>query len=304
MSLPGLAHCVISVVGTVAFDTLARVKALVGPEETGGVLDVQEAFGGTAGNVCTALARLGARPRIVAGVGRDFAGSAYEAALLREGVDLSKLVRVDDANSRCYIFFEDSGRQTSYFLSGASKAIAQADVRLDGRVHFCAGEISAYPRLMEQADWVSFDPGQETFHRALDQIVACLPHVDLIFLNRHELRRLEKDVGLGVEGLRNAGVQVVVETCGADGAVVHSSAGTFRAPALQVLARDPTGAGDAHRAGFLYALSRGAELPVAARFANVLGSFAVEQVGAQAGLPRLDEAVGRYEKEYHERPFA
>lgn len=295
----------LTVLGTIAYDTLARVKSLAEPEATGGVLDVlPDAPGGTGGNVASALARLGAPVRLVAGVGEDFAGSAYEAALARAGIDLSGLVRLPQPCSRAYIFFEDSGRQMTYFYPGASRGLAGSDVRVSGRVHFAAGEISAYPDLMRQADWVSFDPGQETFHRELREILECLPLVDLLFVNRHELRRLHAEAGMGVRELLDAGVGAIVETSGAEGAVVHADGREVRAPSVPVAARDPTGAGDAHRAGFLFALERGAPWDVAARFASVLGSFAVETVGAQTGLPTLDEALGRYEKAFGARPFS
>lgn len=296
---------VITVVGTLALDTLARVRSLAAPEATGAILDVTaEARGGTGGNVATALARLGARPRLVAGVGPDFAGSAYERDLLAAGVDLSLLVRSVEPSSRAYVFYDDAGAQVTYFYAGASRALADADVPLAGRAHFCAGEISSYPALMRKADWVSFDPGQEMFHRELAQIVECLRHVDLLFLNRHELARFEAEAGIGVEALHEMGVDVVVETRGAEGTVVHTREGPLVAPAVPVVPRDPTGAGDAHRAGFLTALERGADLATAARFANVLGSFAVESVGAQAGLPTLADAVARHEKAYGAKPFA
>lgn len=297
---------VLTVVGTLALDTLARVKRLPEPEETAGVLDVRpEVPGGTAGNVAVALARLGLPPRVLAGVGPDFAGSAYERLLEELKVDLSALVRSPLPTSRCYIFFEDSGRQISHFYGGASHAFSEGAPSVSGRVHFAAGEISAYPRLMEQAEWVSFDPGQETFHRDLDQILACLPHVDVLFLNRFERERLESAAGLGVDRLLVDGLETVVESRGAEGTIVHTHEGALAVPAVPVVARDPTGGGDAHRAGFLYAWERRADALAAARFANVLGSFAVEHVGAQDGLPTLDEALQRYEKAYGEKaPFA
>lgn len=288
----------ITVVGTLALDTLAGVARLAEPEETAGVRSLRpEAFGGTAGNVAMALARLGLPPRILAGVGADFAGSAYERALLDAGVELDGLVRTDQPTSRAYIFYDSEGRQATYFYPGASVRLGGSG-RISGRAHFAAGEISAYPALMRQADWVSFDPGQETFHRSLDQILACLPHVDMLFVNRHERERLERDAGMDVGRILASGVDVVVETRGADGTLVHGREGAREVPAVPVVARDPTGGGDAHRAGFLYALERGADLETAARFANVLGSFAVEQVGAQEGLPVLEDALARHEKAY------
>ncbi|HUR70047.1 MAG TPA: carbohydrate kinase family protein [Candidatus Thermoplasmatota archaeon] len=294
----------LTVVGTVAFDTLARVKALASPEQTAGIATLQaDAPGGTAGNVALALARLGAPSRLLASVGRDFERSAYAHLLSGAGIDTSALAVGELPTARAYIFFDDKASQVTYFYGGASTELTLRPESLArGRVHFCAGEISQYPSLMDAADWVSFDPGQELFHRDFAQIEACLPLVDLLFVNRHELEVVEAR-GWDLRRLFDAGPEAIVETRGGEGTLVHTPAGRFAAPAISVPAVDPTGAGDAHRAGFLYALERGADLGRSARFANVLGSFAVEHVGAQAGHPTLAQAIERYEKAYAERPF-
>lgn len=283
-----------TVVGTVAWDTLALVERLADPETTGSVRLVHaDLAGGTGGNVSMALARLGAPPRLVAAAGPDFAGSAYERDLRDAGVDLSGLVRASTPTSRAYVFVEASGRQQTYFYAGASRDLVAQPVR--GRVHFAAGEVACYPAMMQQAEWVSFDPGQEVFHRDHKQILACLPHVDLLFLNKHERDRLALDVAALVrEGT------TVVETRGRQGTVVHAAGGELEVPSVEVPATDPTGAGDAHRAGFLYALDKGADLRTAARFANVMGSFAVEAVGPQSNLPTLAQAKARFLDTYKE----
>lgn len=296
---------VLTVVGTVAFDTLAQVKALASAEETGGVARLQpDTPGGTGGNVAMALARLGGPCRLVSAVGPDFQSSAYAAALAAAGVDTHRLVVGSLPTSRAYVFFDERGGQMTYFYPGASTEFtAQPDAVGGGRAHFCAGEIAQYRTLMEQADWVSFDPGQEMFHRAFDDTAACLPLVDLLFANRRELQIFEER-GWPLRRLFEGRLQAVVETRGSDGTLVHTPSGRYAAPAVPVRAVDPTGAGDAHRAGFLYALTRGADMGAAARFANVLGSFVVEHVGAQAGHPTLSQAIQRHEKAYGERPFS
>lgn len=294
----------LSVIGTVALDTLALVRSLASPEETGAIARLHPDLpGGTGGNVAMALARLGAPSRLLSTVGPDFAGSAYERALVQAGVDTGGLVQVDAPTSRAYVFFDAQGRQVTYFSAGASAAFTTARPP-QGRAHFCAGEISAFPDLMKGCDWVSFDPGQEVFHRDHHQILACLPHVDVLFLNRHEKAHLEKHAGCDVAYLFQQGIEALVESRGAEGTLVHTPRGRFAAPGAPVeRVADPTGAGDAHRAGFLYALERGADLGVAARFANVVGAFAVEHVGAQRGHPTLAEALERHERVYKERPF-
>lgn len=294
----------LTVVGTLAFDTLGRVPALATPERTGGVVDLRpDAPGGTAGNVAMALARLGGRPRVVSSVGPDFRGSPYAHALAQAGVDLDALQVGTLPTSRAYVFYDDKGAQVTYFFSGAStELVARLDDMRGRRVHFCAGEIARYPAMMEAADWVSFDPGQELFHRDFAQIEACFPLADVLFANRHEARVLEER-GWTLARLLEAGIGAIVETRGGEGTIVHTKSGHFPAPAVGVRALDPTGAGDAHRAGFLFALDRAADLGAAARFANVLGSFAVEQVGAQSGHPTLAQAMERHEKAYGEKPF-
>lgn len=293
----------LTVVGTVALDTLAQVRALALPEETARVVRLHPDLpGGTGGNVAMALARLGAPARLVSAVGPDFHGSAYERALREADVRLDGLLRVETPMSRAYIFFDGAGRQTTYFSPGASVSLTP-EASLEGDAHFCAGEISTYPAFMEKCRRVSFDPGQEVFHRELAEVEACLDHVDLLFLNRHELEVLETRAGWDVARLLGIGIGAVVETRGKEGTLVHTPGGRFAAPAIPVRSVDPTGAGDAHRAGFLYALERGADVGVAARFANALGSFAVEHVGAQGGQPTLAAAMERYEKAYGGAPF-
>lgn len=294
----------LTVVGTVAFDTLARVKRLAAPEETGGIVELHADLpGGTAGNVAMAYARLGGRARLVSVVGPEFAGSSYERALAAAGVDVASLARSESPTSRAYIFVDGEGRQVTYFYGGASWDLARLAPAITGRAHFGAGEIAAYPALMERADHVSFDPGQEVFHRDLAQVTACLPHVDVLFLNRHERDVLETQAGLSVERLLADGMDAIVETRGREGTLVHTQKGRFAAPSVAATARDPTGAGDAHRAGYLFARERGADVGAAARFAGVLGASAVEAFGAQAGHLTADEAIARYEKAYNARPF-
>lgn len=295
----------LDIVGTLAFDTLARVPALATPETTGGIRSLRpDEPGGTGGNVAIALARLGATPRLHAAVGRDFAASPYAKRLREAGVILDGLQESDDVTARAYVFHDPQGNQVTYFYSGASRTFAARPESLAGRrVHFCAGEISVYPALMEAAEWVSFDPGQEIFHRELAEVEACLPLVDLLFVNRHELDVLATRSSWTLKRMLESGIQLVVESRGPEGTLVHSPTGRFAAPAAPATVADPTGAGDAHRAGFLFALDRGADLGRAARFANVLGAAAVDAVGAQAGHLTLGEALGRYEKTYAERPF-
>lgn len=290
----------LTVVGTLAWDTLARARSLARPEETAGVEAVTpDAFGGTAGNVAMAMARLGHPPRVLAAVGPDFARSAYETVLREARVDLSLLQRTDAPTSRAYVFFDAEGRQCTYFFAGASGRLRT--MPLDGRVHLAAGEIARYPDLVAGAEFVSFDPGQELFHRDVADVVRVLPHVDVLFTNRHERAVLEK--ATDVARLFDGRLRALVETRGRDGTRLVTREGETVVPAVAAKAVDPTGAGDAHRAGFLVALERGADLETATRLGNVMGSFAVETVGPQASLPTMAQALARYGDAFGSSPW-
>lgn len=282
------------VVGTVAFDTVGLVARLPTPDTTARVRRVETRFGGTAGNVAVALARLGASPSLVAAVGPDFVGSAYEKHLAALGVDTRDLVVVDRPTSHAYIWSDDAGHQATFFHPGASAELAKAPVRKAALAHFGAGEMTAYLPHMEAADLVTYDPGQEVFHRPLAEIVAQFPHVDVLFLNRHEADRLRTEVGFGAEKAFALGMGALVMSRGVDGCDVITPDGREHVPSVPARAVDPTGAGDAHRAGFLLGLSRGLPLGVCARLGAVAAAFAVEAVGPQEGALALAPFRARY----------
>ncbi|MHB8604747.1 MAG: PfkB family carbohydrate kinase [Thermoplasmatota archaeon] len=286
----------IDVFGTVALDTVALVPRLPDANEVARVSEMEMRHGGAAGNVAMALARLGAQVRLISVVGRDFADSAYERELLAARVDLSRLVRTEGKTPHAILASDPNGAQHIYFYPGDEAAFSRVAPVPSALAHFAAGDISRYPTLMGACERVTFDPGQETFHRDLAEIVRCASLVDIWFVNAHELARLARDAHLGVPEMLEAGAEAVVETQGSAGARIHTAAAATDVPAVPAEARDPTGAGDAHRAGFLFGLARGWPLVECARFGAVVAAFAVEAVGAQANLPSLAQVRDRYRR--------
>lgn len=293
------------VMGSVAFDTVGWVERLPVSDSTARVVDLEVAPGGAAGNVALALARLGTPVGLVSIVGEDFGGSAYERALLDAGVDISTVARVPGRTPRAFIFNDRSGSQHVYFHHGdaESRDALPEPVRAD-LGHFAAGDISTYPGFMRKCDLVSFDPGQETFHRDPAQIEACLPLVHYLFLNEFELAHLGESRGWTPERLLDEGVRVLVESRGAQGARVHrAGVDALDVPAVRARAIDPTGAGDAHRAGFLAAVSRGASVEDAARVGATVAAFAVESRGPQAGIASWKDVESRHRDAFGDWPL-
>lgn len=292
----------LAVMGTVALDTLALVDRLPARNEAARVREVRDDFGGCAGNVAAGLAGLGLEPRLVSSVGRDFPRTEYGQRLKRLGVDLAGLHFSDLPTSRAFLFTDPKGAQQIYYFPGASVEMAQCPPFRAGIAHFAAGEVACYPAFMARCERVSFDPGQETFHRGPEEIRACLPHVDYLFLNEHELRFLGKALDLSLEEILEAGPQVLIESRGPKGQVLHLPDRREASPAAKARLVDPSGAGDAHRAGFLYGLARGRKLETCARLGSVMAAFALEAVGAQSNLPSEAQLRERYKREFGSPP--
>lgn len=287
------------VAGTVARDTIVRVDSLPGVDEAERAEAIVDGPGGCGANVAHALARLGGRPRLLSAVGGDFAGSPEEARLDEAGVELDGLVRVPDAaTARAVLTSDGRGRQTITYQEGPTPSMAELEPETAAIGHFAPGELTAYPPLMEECEQATYDPGQETFYRPIEEVVAPIEHADVLLANEHEAEMIADAVG-GLDALLADLEAVVVSD--AEGQDVHTADGRQRVPGVEAEPVDTTGAGDAHAAGIVYCLSEGWPLETGCRMGSVLAAFAIEALGAQTNLPVLDEALARYETAYGDR---
>ncbi|HWG89235.1 MAG TPA: carbohydrate kinase family protein [Candidatus Thermoplasmatota archaeon] len=288
----------IDVTGTVALDMVGRVRRLPGMNVTARVDDLARDWGGAAGNVAMGLARLGLPVRLSAVVGEDFAGGAYEQAFLAARVDLAGLVRAPGPTAHAFMFCDPEGHQQIYFYPGPEASLTEGPAFSAELAHFTTGDCTDYPRRMRLAERVTFDPGQEVFHRDLKGVEACLPEVDVLFLNEFEAAHLREHIGLVPERLVKEGLEAVVITHGMRGQMVITPDAHMHVPAVPAKAVDPTGAGDAHRVGFLLGMSRGLPFVECARLGAVTAAFAVEAMGPQRGLPTLQQVRERYARAF------
>lgn len=282
------------VVGNVAFDTIATVKFLPKENQATSIIDISMSDGGCAGNVAVIAKKLGLEVSLYASVGKDFGNSAYLTKLRRMGIDLTYFQQVDSLTARSFMFSDGEGNQQIYYYPGASSRLAYVKVDFEkfSNVHFTAGEFSIYERLMKDASAkkcaISFDPGQELFHRPIeDFIFKCLPYVTYLFLNEHEMNHLLKRTNCkSIEDIFFDRMKSIIVSKGKKGATLYFVDGSIEIPAVKVdRIEDPTGAGDAHRAGFLAGIMKGYNEEVACRIGNIVASFIIRGRGAQANLP-------------------
>lgn len=284
------------VAGTTARDTVLRVPELPEPDTAVRAERVEDVPGGCGANAAYALARLGHAPELLTAVGEGFAGSSAEQRLTEAGVSLAHAVRDRErATARAVVTTDATDRQTIVYHEGATPAMTRLEPLETDFAHFAPGELSAYPRLMQACGTVTYDPGQETFYRPIEEVTAPIEHADVLLVNEHEAERLASAYG-GMGALVGEVEALVVSD--REGQTIHTEGGRQRVPGVEAEAVDPTGAGDAHGAGVLHGLAEGWSLAEACRLGSVLAARAVESLGAQEGLPTLGAARVRYEAAY------
>jgi ribokinase len=130
-----------------------------------------------------------------------------------------------------------------------------------------------------------------------DNLETILENTDILFTNKHEIKRVCEMTESTFEDIKEQ-IGIVVVTYDAEGSKIFASGDEHEIPVVPVKALDPTGAGDTYRAGFLVAYTRGYPLEVCGKAGATVASFAVESVGCQTDLPTWDDMVARYEGQF------
>ncbi|WP_135612714.1 carbohydrate kinase family protein [Methanococcoides sp. AM1] len=286
---------VISVVGHAAIDLLFDVEGIATQNESYPIVDYQRFFGGGAANIVAAISILGGNSQLISAVGDDFVTSGYEEHLEGLGVDLSLLFRFKgEKGTAAYVFTDPFHNQSTYFYWGASAKMKELEPPEVDFVHLATSEPNFNAKIAQKAKFVSFDPGQDLITYSRENLEAILENTDVLFTNKHEIKRVCEMTESTFEDIKEQ-IGIVVVTYDAEGSRIFTSGEEYEIPVVSVKAVDPTGAGDAYRAGFLVAYTRGYPLDVCGKAGATVASFAVGSVGCQTDLPTWDDMVARYE---------
>ncbi|WP_292374480.1 carbohydrate kinase family protein [Methanosarcina sp. UBA411] len=289
---------VISIVGHTALDYIVDVEKIAGKNESSPVIDYEEYPGGGAANIAVAIAKLGGKSQLISPVGTDFVSSGYEKLLTEVNVDLSRLYRIEDRKiSKAFIFTDREDNQATYFYWGASSKFKELEPEPADFVHLATADSVYNAKIAQIANFVSFDPGQDLVTYSKENLELILAHTDILFANRHEIRRVSEMTGKSFSELK-AMINTIVVTYDSEGSRIYTGNEEFLIPVIPVKAADPTGAGDAYRAGFLLALTRGYSLSACGKIGSTVASFAVQTRGCQTDLPTWEEMKARYEANF------
>ncbi len=289
---------VITIVGHAAIDLLFDVENIAIHDESQPIIGYREYFGGGAANIAIGIARLGGSCQLISAVGGDFEPSGYEAELKAHGVDLSLLYRYpNEKSTRAFVFTDREHHQSTYFDWGASVHLKELEPPEIDFVHLATSDSVFNAKVAKKARFVSFDPGQDLITYSKENLESILENTDILFTNRHEIQRVCEMTGRSFEDIL-AMIDTVVVTYDARGSVIHQAGKIMNIPVVPVKAVDPTGAGDAYRAGFLLAYVRSYPLETCGRIGSTVASFAVQSVGCQTDLPAWEEMQDRYERHF------
>ena len=270
------------------------------------ITDLEKHFGGVAGNIAYHLRLLGADPLILATAGADF--GSYRDWLDQQRIRRDGIREFDDVQTaQGFVTTDRGGSQIWAFYEGAMARAEQARVE-DVSDEIEIGIVSANGRqaMVEHARALKargvptyIDPSHGLPILSKDELLEMIDGATGYFVNDYEWSLTLERAGLSESEVESR-CETVIITLGAEGCEIRSGGDRIRVPgvpASQVL--DPTGCGDAFRAGFLYAISSGRGLEAAGRLGGILGSRQVEVAGGPQVLTDGLEAFCAY----YERVF-
>jgi adenosine kinase len=262
-----------------------------------------EHFGGTAGNIAYSLALLGERPSLVASVGNDF--MKYRAHLDARHVDTDALQYLTESGTAtAHIITDKADNQISAFYPGALASAYKKELPIEGETMAvisagCLDDMRAFPGILrEKRVPFLFDPGQSLAALSAEEIRNGIEGAEVVFANDYEFHLIKEKTGWDEKAILEH-AQVLVITQGGEGSRVITKEKEERVPAVPVKeAKDPTGAGDAYRAGFIKAMLLGREPVECAKLGSVVAAYCVECEGTQEHTFTIDELKGRYRSGY------
>jgi len=283
----------IHVVGHTAIDHISHVHHLPERNCSTHITDRQIFFGGGAANIAAGIATLGEEVTLISCIGGDFAGSEYDRWMQKIGIR-QQFFRVPGTHTpTAFMFTDDAGDQMTFFEWGASKAFAESDAPALPLVHMATADPEFNCRVAERSEFASFDPGQDVFWYTKEQLETILPNTNILFANQHEVQHMCRTLGITKEALIQQ-VDLAIFTMSGDGSRLYTNGTEHFIPVVPVTLADPTGAGDAYRAGFLTAYVRGYSPLICCRIGTVTASYVVEHPGCQTHLPTWGHMQARY----------
>ncbi len=296
--------------GSLAFDTIMvfqdKFKNHILPDKIHAlsvafyVPEMRREFGGTAGNIAYNMQLLDGNPLIMATVGDDFA--SYQQWLTQNKLASTHIKTIANTfTAQAFITTDTDDNQITAFHPGAMVAshensvkdatgVTLAIIAPDGR----DGMFQHARECFEAGIPFLFDPGQGLPMFNGEELLQFIGMADYLAVNDYESQIIQDKTGLTLEQLA-AKVKALVVTLGGNGSQIYADGQCYDIPCVKAMRIvDPTGCGDAYRAGLLYGIARGWDWPTCGRLASTMGAIKIESRGGQNHKPSRAEIEAIY----------
>ncbi len=268
------------------------------------VPELRREFGGCAGNIAYNLKLLGGAGKPMASVGVDFA--PYADWMDNCGIDRGHVRLIEGAyTAQAYITTDQADNQITAFHPGAmnqshmnrvsdATGVSIGLVSPDGR----QGMIEHAQQFADAGVPFIFDPGQGLPMFDAAELLRFIDQASWLACNDYEARLIQQRTGKSLAELAQM-LRALVVTRGGEGSLVYADGQVYQIPAAPTTAlRDPTGCGDAYRAGLLYGLMNDMDWEVTGRVAALLGAVKIEQPGTQNHRFEREEFDHRFQQAF------
>jgi len=252
------------------------------------VPEMRREYGGCAGNIAYNLHLLGGQPLIMATVGDDFA--PYSTRLQNLGLAQTHIRQVPDSfTGQAFITTDLDDNQITAFHPGAM-----------GHSHLNSVAMAQLEFADQNIPFV-FDPGQGMPMFSGPELLRMVEQATYVTVNDYEAKLLQDKTGKTLKQIADR-VKALIITLGSDGSLIHAGGKEYAIPTPKPAAIvDPTGCGDAYRAGLLYGIQAGWDWETAGRLASLMGALKIASRGGQNHRYTRAELAALYQHHFGSR---
>ena len=261
-------------------------------------------FGGCAGNIAYNLKLLGGNPMPMATVGQDF--GPYREHFQAIGIPLDHVKEITDLyTAQAFITTDLDDNQITAFHPGAMMRSYENHVKDVKDVAFGIVGPDGYEAMLQNsAEFAEagipfiFDPGQAMPLYNGKELTQMIEQATYVTVNDYESSLLQERTGLSEKQIADR-VQAYLITRGPKGSEVHTRSGMLQIPAATAMrVVDPTGCGDAYRAGLIFGWMNSMDMATTGRIASLMGALKIEHLGPQNQRFTYDEFAEQFRQQF------
>ena len=268
--------------------------------------DMTKHWGGVAANICYTMALLGMQPKLMGTAGRDFPD--YRKWLERVGVDTSTVRQIDEVFTASFFCNTDTeNNQIASFYAGAMSyakdyTLKDAFSGTPDWVIVSPNDPKAMSNLAQECREHNvkfiYDPSQQVPRLSGEELLRDMQGAYAMIANAYEIEVISQKTGKSLNDLRQM-FEVLIVTHGKSGSRIYLNGDIMEVPVFPTdKIQDPTGGGDAFRAGLIYGMIAGWPLDLAGQVGSLCATYTLENVGTQNHYFTLPEFVQRFRSEF------